>query len=116
VAGAGRGGSRVLAGQCARLLEGAADLADHGGVIDVARGGDDEVRGVVVLLVEAGDPVAVQAVDGVDGAEDGTAERGVAEHGVREQVVYDVARVVLGHGDLFEDDAALRLDVVGFDE
>ena len=44
-----------------------------------------------------------EGVDRVDRAEDRAAERGVAEHGVREQVVHAVARVVLGHGDLFED-------------
>ena len=80
-------------------------------VVDVARGGDDQVRRVVVLLVEAAMRSAVQGVDGVDRAEDRAAERGVAEHGVREQVVHAVARVVLVHGDLFEDHAALGVDV-----
>ena len=53
-----------------------------------------------------------EGVDRVDGAEDRAAEGGVAEHGVREQVVHAVARVVLGHRDLFEDDAALDVDVL----
>ena len=100
-------GSRAPAFSKAR-----ADLAYDLGVVDVAGGGDDEVRGVVVLLVEAGDPVRGERVDRVDGAEDRAAEGGVAEHGVREQVVHAVARVVLGHRDLFEDDAALGVDVL----
>lgn len=106
----------VRAGQGARALEGLADLSYDRGVVDVAGGGDDQVGGVVVLLVEAGDLAAVQRVDRVDGAEDRTAEGRVAEHRVREQVVHAVTRVVLGHRDLFEDDAALGVDVLGGDQ
>ena len=93
-----------------------ADLAYDRGVVDVAGRGDDQVGRVVVLAVEAGDLVAGQRVDGLDGAEDRAAERGVAEQRGGEQVVHLVAGVVLGHGDLFEDDAALGVDVLLADQ
>ena len=69
--GDGRG---VGAPEGAGLLEGRADLAYDLVVVDVARGGDHQVGGVVVLLVEAADAVAVERVDRVDGAEDRAAE------------------------------------------
>lgn len=102
--------------RAAGALEGLADLAYDRGVVDVAGGGDDQVGGVVVLLVEAGDLTAVQRVDRVDGAEDRAAQGRVAEHRVREQVVHAVARVVLGHRDLFEDDATFGVDVLDGDQ
>ena len=55
-------------------------------------------------------------LDRVDGAEDRAAERGVAEHRRGELVVHDVAGVVVVHGDLLEDHAALGLDVLGADQ
>ncbi|EGJ74380.1 putative protease [Streptomyces sp. Tu6071] len=104
---------RVTAAEGTRAVEGGAYLPYDLRVVDVARGGDDEVRGVVVALVEARDLLAAERVDRVHGTEDGAAEGRVAEHRVREEIVHDVARVVLGHRDLFEDDAALGVDVGG---
>ena len=51
------------------------------------------------------------ALDRVDGAQDRTPQRGVAEDGLRERVVHEVGRVVVAHRDLFEDHAALVVDV-----
>lgn len=105
-------GAASVRDRAAGLLEGPADLAYDGGVVDIARGRDDQMGRVVVLLVEAADTVGAQRVDRVDRAENGTAEGAVAEHRLREQIVHAVARVVLRHRDLFEDDTALGVDVV----
>lgn len=72
--------------------------------------------GSVAAVEEVRDLVAGERPDGLLGAEDRAAERAVAEDHPGEEVVDDVARVVLGHRHLFQDDAAFGLDVVRADQ
>ncbi len=96
--------------------EGRPYLAHDGVVVEIAGSGHDHRLRAVLAAVEAVDRRAADALDRVDRAEDGAAQRGVAEHRRGELVVDDVAGVVVVHGDLLEDDAALGLDVLGADQ
>ena len=55
---------------------------------------------------------AISVID-VVAAEHFAPERVLGEQRGREQVVHEVVGRVVAHPDLFEDDAPLRLDVVG---
>ena len=75
-------------------------------------GGDDHVRGPVVVAEEAGDLVAGHRLDACRRRR---APRGRADaRGTRvgEQRVHLVVGRVLGHADLLEDDLALGVDLV----
>ena len=63
-----------------------------------------------------GDPVPGDRVDRVDGPENRTAERYVSEHLLRKRLVHEVRRIVLVHRDLFEDHAALGVNLLGLEE
>jgi hypothetical protein len=77
---------------------------------------DDEVLRAVVAAVVRDDRVALGGLDVLGAAADGTAERVVPQDGLEEALARDVARVVVRHGELLEDDAPLGLELVGVDE
>jgi hypothetical protein len=85
-------------------------------VIDVACHRDHQVGGQIALVVIAGDAVPGQRVDRLDGAEDRPAQRSVAVQRDGEFVVHEVGGIVVAHGDLFEDHAALGVDVLRIDQ
>ena len=106
----------AVPGQRPRAVERLFDQPDDRVVLEAARGRDHQPVRLVVAPVEAGDAVTGQAVDRLRGAQHRPSERTVTEEGVREEVVHPVAGVVLGHGDLFEDDVTLGLDLLRRDD
>jgi hypothetical protein len=80
-------------------------------VVDVAGRGDDQRTGPVVLAPVAHDHVARHRLDGGGRADDHLAEPGAGEDRVGHLLGDDLGRVVGVHGDLVEDDRALRVDV-----
>ena len=97
----GHAGAEVLGGERRDLL-----------VLDVARGGDDDVLCRVAVVVVGRDPVARDARDHRRLAEHAPSERMVAVDGLAEDVVDTVLRLVLVHRDLLEHDLALGVDLV----
>jgi hypothetical protein len=81
-------------------------------VVDVAGGGDHQVRRLVVAPVEPEHLVAAHAVDAGDGPEDRPAERVPGPQRLGEQVVHEVVGRVLVHVDLLEDHLPLALEVL----
>ena len=80
-------------------------------MVDVAAGRDDD-RGVhVVLRRGRRDGGDVEGAQGLAVADDGAPERVLAEDGLGEVVVDELRRRVLVHGDLFEHDLALLVEV-----
>src|SRR4051812_33817587 len=92
------------------------DQPDEGVVVEVAGGGDDERVRTVAAPVVAGDRRAAHRPDRLDTAENRAPQRCVRPDGARERVVDRIARVVVVHGDLFEDHAALAVDVVRYEQ
>ena len=77
-------------------------------VIDVPDRGDDQVVGSVVRIPVGAHILDAQRVHGLLGAADGAAEGGLgAEHVGEEGLVAHIGRIVLGHGELLEDDLPL---------
>ena len=66
--------------------------------------------------VVLGDLIAGDGVDRCGGAEDRPAERGVAEQLAGERLVHGVGGIVVVHGDLVEDHAALGLHLLRLDQ
>ena len=81
------------------------------GVVEVAGGRDHNGRRGVPRAVEVVDLPAGHRRDGLHRAGDEPAQRSVAVDGLGEQVVHLVARLVVVHGDLFEDHAPLGLHI-----
>ena len=81
-------------------------------VVDPARGRDHEGLRTVVPAVVLPHGVPRDRTDRLGGAADRAAERVGAEHRRGELLVHDVARVVVAHRELLEDDAALGLQLV----
>ena len=80
-------------------------------VVDVAGGGEDDVRaGVRAAMVGAQRPAA-DGLDHVRPTDHGPPEWMLAEHRLAGEVVDVILRVVLDHRDLLEDDLALAVDV-----
>jgi hypothetical protein len=80
-------------------------------VVDRAGDRDHHVLRLVPAAVVAGDPVPGQRLDRGDVADHRPPERGRPEQRLPEDVADQVGRVVVAHGDLFEDHPALGLDV-----
>ncbi len=112
VAGRGMLGERTFAGggEAAEVL---GDLGDEAVVVEVAGGGEDHVARGEAAGVEVEDDLLGEAGDGLDGAEDGAAERVALPEVLGEGLVDEVVGVVLVHLDLFEDDALFAGDVLG---
>ncbi len=83
------------------------------GVVEVAGHSDHHVLGPIPAAVVTVNGVALQCVDRFDGAENRPAQRRVTEQRLGESIVHDIAGIVFVHRDLFEDDAAFRVDVSG---
>ncbi len=113
-AAADLGGGRLGLGEDGG--EGLLDLLDDLAVVQVAGGRDDQVLRLVAAMEEAGDLVAGEVVHRLLGAQDRPGERAGAVDDLGEEVVHDVARVVLGHRHLLKDDAALGVHVLGADQ
>ncbi len=103
-------GGKVWATQV--VDKGRRDQRERTLMVDVAGDRDHRVGRSVPGAVVVGDGVAAQALDGVDRAQHRTPEIGVTQHSRGEDVVDDVARVIVVHGDLLEDHTTLRGHVV----
>ena len=80
-------------------------------VLDVPGHRQHHPRQRVAALVEAAQRRPGHPDDRLLGAEHRAAERVVAEDRADERLVQQVFRIVVAHRDLFEHDAALRVDV-----
>jgi hypothetical protein len=82
-------------------------------VVDRSGDGHDEVARAVVGTVVAVHVVTDGGPDALGRAPDGTPEGVVAEDRFEEAFTGHVGRVVVGHGEFFEDDAAFGLELDG---
>ena len=89
-----------------------ADAFDDLLVLDVPGHGDDRVRGDVLPCVVGGELLLRDAADGLARAAHIAPHRLVGPERVVDEQVGEGVRVVVGHRQLFEDDAALALDLV----
>ena len=80
-------------------------------MVDGTRDGDHEIAWAVVGAIVLPDGVAADRADRLGAASDGSTQRVIAEDRFEEALTRDVARVVIRHGELFEDHAALVLEV-----
>ncbi len=80
-------------------------------VLEVAGRRDDDVAADVHRTVVRGERATADARDHVARADHRPPERLVAEDGLREEIVDELLRRVLVHGDLLEDDLALRVEL-----
>ncbi len=80
-------------------------------VVQVAGRGEDHVATVKPVAVIGKQLLPVEPGDGLRGAQDGPAQRVVLPEALREQLVDQQVGVVLVHLDLFQNHAALALDV-----
>jgi hypothetical protein len=85
-------------------------------VIDGTGDGDDEILRAVVGAIVRPDRIPRHGGDGLGVAADRSTKRMLAEHRLEETLARDIRWVVVGHGELFEDDAALVLEVAGVDK
>jgi hypothetical protein len=85
-------------------------------MVDGARGGDHEVLRAVVGPVVLPHGVPLHRLDRLGAASDGTAQWMPAEHGLEEALARDIRRVVVGHREFLEDDAALVLELDRVDQ
>ena len=94
-----------------QLRDRALDKLDEPLVLEVPGRGEHDVTGHVHRAVVGGDRLLVDAGDHLGRADDRPPERVVAEDGLGEQVVDELARRVVDHRDLLEDDLALGLEL-----
>ncbi len=80
-------------------------------VAHVARGREDDLVGLVRAPVVGRESAARDARDDVGASDHGPPERMRAEHGLGRDVVHEVVRRVLDHGDLLEHHLPLGVDV-----
>ena len=80
-------------------------------VVHVAAGRDHDPGVHVVRVVVGTDRREVEARQGLAVPDDGAPERMLAEDGLAEVVVDELGRRILVHGDLFEHDLALLVEV-----
>jgi hypothetical protein len=80
-------------------------------VVDVAGGGDRDALRAVLRTEVAQHRVAVERLDDLPVAQDGSAERMVRPDPLGEEIVDHVVGRVLHHPELLEDDRLLTLDV-----
>ncbi len=88
----------------------------HRPVLQVPRGGDQDVRGVVHAREVGREILAPEAPHGLLGSQDGPAERVVRPERLREELHDEVVGGVLDHVDLFEDDLLLLGHLRGVEE
>jgi len=81
-------------------------------MLDVAGRGDDELVAAVATAVVAGDRRTAHRLDRGDRAEHRATERIARPDQIGERVVHRVAGIVVMHGDLFENHAALVVDLL----
>ena len=81
-------------------------------MIQVARRGDQDVRRRVELLIVSLHRVAIEAADGLLGAQNRTPQRVAFPEIAGEDFVDQVFGIIHFHLQLFEDDALFLLDVV----
>ena len=114
-----RFGSRRLTGAAAtpEVPVGGFERRDHPAheliVIDRPGHRDDQILRTVVSSIVRDDGVADDRTDRGRAAPDGSTERMLAEHRLEEPLAHDIGRIVVGHRELFEDDPALGLEIVG---
>ena len=85
----------------------------HLRVLDIAGGGNDDVRADVGAGEVLAQGVLGQGLDRFVGPEDRPAERVAFPEMLGEHLVDEIVRRVLDHLDLFEDDLLLALDLLG---
>ena len=95
----------------AKIFEILARQIDQFLVIQIARGGDQNIRRRVIALIIIVDHGAIERAHRVLGADDGLAERMVFIEIAGEDVVEQVLGIVHFHLQLFEDDALFLFDV-----
>src|SRR5690606_24916748 len=107
-------------GQVAHRALAAVEAAERTGeslgkavVVDGSGGHHHQVAGQVPASEEVGDLVACGRLDGLAGAQDLAPQRVAGEQGLGQQGVNVILGDVEVHQDLFEDDVALGVDLVG---
>ena len=79
-------------------------------------GSDDQIAGIEALSVIPEELLLIELTHRLFSATDGQTQRMPLPEVLREQLMHEVIRIVLVHLDLFEDDAALFLDVLFSEE
>src|SRR5690606_27898764 len=100
----------------ARRGEVTRDVLDELVMVDGPRDGDDEIVRPIVGAVVPPHRLTRDGAYGRGVAPDGAAERMRAERRLVEALARDIGGVVVGHGEFFEDDTALGLELFGVDE
>src|SRR3974390_835739 len=82
---------------------------------DVAGGGDEKMAGGEPILEALVEALAIEFADGFRSAENRAAQGMIGPKATREDVVEEVLGIIEIHLDLFEDDLALFLHVIGIE-
>ena len=96
--------------------EGTFHSCDEFVMVDGAGHRDDEILGPIIRAVVGEHGVPSGRLDGFWAAADGPAERMLTEHGLKKTLARDIRRVVVGHGQLFQDHAAFVLELFRVDQ